>query len=179
MHRHSVRHERGDPADETGFDTFAARRWRELMRASWLLTGDWAAAEDLVQETLPRVWTAWPRVSAADEPDAYVRRMLVNEFLGRRRRRSSAELPVEQIRKQQSADRSVEVDQRLVLAAALRSLPPVKRTVVVLRYFHDLSVVQTAAALGCSTGNVTSQSSRALATLRSSASLDLLTEETI
>ncbi len=158
------------------FEEFAATRWRQLMRAAWLLTGDWAAAEDLAQTTLTRAWTSWARVSAADEPDAYVRRMLMNEYLGQRRRRWRGEIPTD-IRAAQLPEPSVTdptdaAGRRMELVAALAELPPLQRATVVLRYFADLSIEQTAQALGCSAGNVKSQTARALRKLRGSRHLD-------
>ena len=165
---------------EPAFESFVASRWRPLMRAAWLLTGDWASAEDLVQNTLTRAWGAWHQVSAADEPDAYVRRMLSNEFLSGRRRKMSGEVPRGELPEPAGAESSDDdVVRRLVLDRALAALPPVQRAVVVLRFFLDLSVDQTAQALDCSVGNVKSQSSRALAKLRASSDLDQLMEATI
>ena len=155
-------------ADSESFDAFAAGRWRQLLRAGWLLTGDWASAEDLAQATLERTWANWSRVSAADEPEAYVRRILTNEYLSRQRRRGERELPVERLPEQPSPDAGRLADQRVTLLAAMNTLPRLQRAAVVLRYFEDLTVEQTAAALACSVGNVKSQTSRALQKLRTS-----------
>jgi RNA polymerase sigma-70 factor (sigma-E family) len=156
---------------EVEFEQWVATRWRWLLRAGWLLTGDWAGAEDLVQSTLARTWAAWLTVRSADEPDAYVRRMLTNEFLGQRRRRSATETPRETLPDDVSPDRTVDVDRRLALTTALAELPSRQRAAVVLRYFADLSLEQTAAALGCSVGTAKSQTSRGLDRLRGSAHL--------
>lgn len=167
------------PSDvsQRDFESYVAARWRPLLRAAWLLTGNWAAAEDLVQAALARVWTSWPRVCAADEPDAYVRRMLTNQFLGQQRRRSSTELPSAVLPDSLTPDATVHVDQRLALTRALDELAPQQRAAVVLRYFEDLSLEQTATALGCSVGTAKSQTSRALAKLRCSVHLDALLQE--
>ena len=159
-------------ADEREFEAYVARRWRPLLRAGWLLTGNWAAAEDLVQSALAQVWAAWPRVRAADEPDAYVHRMLTNAYLGQQRRRSAGELPSGDVPERAAPDATGEADRRMALISALAELPPQQRAAVVLRYFQDLTLGQTAAALGCSVGNAKSQTSRALAKLRRSPQLD-------
>lgn len=150
------------------FDEFAAARWPSLVRAGWLLTGDWQRAEDLAQSTLERVWRHWGRVTAADDADRYVRRMLVNEH--RRAWRSWRRLvPVADV-----PDRTVDapdVAARDALARALATLTRGQRACVVLRHYLDLSEADTAAALGCSVGTVKSQTSRALARLRESYAL--------
>ena len=138
-----------------------------LVRTATLLTaGDRHSAEDLVQSTLTKLYVAWPAVQRADNRLAYARRALVNAFsderrrLWRRRERPTAEVPD-----------SAGADQRSEpladgLRAALAALPPRMRAAVVLRYFHELSVAETAQALGCSQGSVKSQTSRGLALLR-------------
>lgn len=166
----------GDVA-EREFESYAAAQWRPLLRAAWLLTGDWAAAEDLVQSALAQAWARWALVRAAAERDAYLRRVLMNQFLGQRRRRSSTELPTDVMPESPTQDATSDVLRRMALTCALDELPPRQRAAVVLRYFHDLSLEQTAAALGCSVGTAKSQSSRALAKLRSSVHLDALLEE--
>jgi RNA polymerase sigma-70 factor (sigma-E family) len=168
----------GEVADRE-FEGYVAAHWRSLLRAAWLLTGNWAAAEDLVQSALARVWTSWPRVRAATERDAYVRRVMTNQFLGQQRRRSSSELPSDAMPDSPTPDATADVHRRLVLTRALDELPPHQRAAVVLRYFDDLSLEQTAAALGCSVGTAKSQTSRALAKLRRSAHLDALLQETL
>ena len=148
------------------FESYVAARRRHLRRTAYLLCGDWDRAEDVVQDALTRLYVHWRRASRADDLDAYVRRSLVNAFLaeGRRpwrRERSTETLPVTAY-----ADPSGAVDDRDQLRRALAGLGASQRAVVVLRYWDDLSVEQTADALGCSTGNVKSQASRGLARLR-------------
>jgi DNA-directed RNA polymerase specialized sigma24 family protein len=86
------------------FESYVDGQWRQLLRSAWLLTGNWAAAEDLVQSTLARVWTRWSLVRAVTERDAYVRRILTNQFLGLERLRSSAELPIDVLPETPSPD---------------------------------------------------------------------------
>jgi RNA polymerase sigma-70 factor (sigma-E family) len=150
-----------------GFRDYVAARQRGLLRAAWLMTGDWHAAEDLVQAALVRVWPRWTRVVAAGDPDAYVRRVLVNVYLSARRRRWRGEYPTGALPDPPSgADEFASVDLRDAVARALSALGRRQRAVVVLRYFNDLPEVQVAAVMGCSVGTVKSQSAKALAKLR-------------
>lgn len=161
-----------------GFTEFVTGNGRALLRTAWLLTGDWAAAEDLTQTTLDRVWRRWDRVAAADDPVPYVRRMMVNLHLKARRRRWNGERPVAVLPDRPSDDALATSDVRHSLRAALMTLPPRQRAVIVLRYFCDLTEAQTATELDCSIGTVKSQSSRAMSALRSHPALSgLLTAE--
>ena len=160
-------------AREAEFGEFMAVRWPSLVRLAYGLTGDRWLAEDITQAALATAYAAWWRVRRADDPDAYVRRILVNTSHRRfRRRRVSeqarepADLPDGSV-----ADPSDLIGERSVLLAAVRQLPPRQRAIVLLRYWADLSDAQVADTLGCSPGTVRSQASRALAKLRSSAVL--------
>lgn len=161
------------PANERDFRAFAEARWGALIRAGYLLTGDRGHAEDLAQSTLVSVYSSWSRVSQADNMDAYVHRILVNAHLRRVRRRRIREVYADTPPESGAADHSHDVERRLVLVQALATLPPRQRAVVVLRYWSDLTEAQTAAALGCSVGTVKSQTSKALAKLRSVPGMDL------
>lgn len=155
-----------------GFGEFIAANSRALLRAGWLLTGDWAAAEDLVQTALA---SAWPRWSTIADPSAYVRRVMTTTYLRWQRRRwtgeratgSLPEVPVD----------PQDADSRRVLLDALASLPKQQRAAIVLRYFADLSEADTAAALACSVGAVKSHTSRAVAKLRSFPTVAALLED--
>lgn len=150
---------------DDGFSDYAAARWPSLYRTALLLTGKPAAADDLAQETLVKAYANWHRVRRADSPDAYVRKMLVNHFLGDRRReqrqRAKAHLTL-------VADRvdAVDTADRIDLWAHVTELPPRQRAVVVLRYYEDLSEAEIAATLGISTGTVKSTASHAIKALR-------------
>jgi RNA polymerase sigma-70 factor (sigma-E family) len=148
------------------FRKFASERASPLHRSAYLLCGDWHLAHDLVQETLVKVYQHWPRVRQADNPDAYVRRMLLNEIRGRWRRRDRvvpvAAYPAELA----TPDATDDIARRDRLRQALLTLPLQQRATVVLRYFEGLTQRETAAAMGCSEGTVKSQSSRALSALR-------------
>jgi RNA polymerase sigma-70 factor (sigma-E family) len=137
------------------------------VRTATLLTaGDAHLAEDLVQSTLTKLYVAWPSYRRADNPDGYVRRVLVNALTDERRRwwrrreRPMAEVP------DLAAAEPVSGEVGDGLRAALSQLPPRMRAALVFRYFYDLDVADTADALGCSPGTVKSQTARALERLR-------------
>ncbi len=151
--------------DERAFTEYAQGRVLELRRTAYRLCGDWDQAHDLTQTALIRLYRHWAKVSRADSPDAYVRRILVNVFLDQRqtwwsRKVSSVPEPPDV---PAPADGLVG---RLDLMAALARLAPGQRAVLVLRYWEGLDVVETAQALGCSPGTVKSQTSYAIAALR-------------
>jgi RNA polymerase sigma-70 factor (sigma-E family) len=149
------------------FGAFASSRWPGLVRLAFGLTGDRWLAEDLAQTALARAYVAWRRVSRADDPDAYLRRILINTSHRRFRRRRVAEQPGDL--PDTPVDGPAElVGERTAVLAALRQLPPRQREVIVLRYWADLTDAQIADALGCSPGTVRSQASRALVKLRES-----------
>ncbi|MFG2038340.1 SigE family RNA polymerase sigma factor [Dactylosporangium sp. NPDC048998] len=162
-----------------GFRVYVTARLPALRRVAYLLCGDWHRADDLLSNALVRILQHWPRVSAADDVDAYVRRVLVRTMLNERRRpwrreHSFASVPHEP----RPAAATDLVADRLALSALLAELPPRRRAVLVLRYCCDLSVEETAQELNCSTGTVKSQAARGLATLRERlAAGDALEEE--
>jgi RNA polymerase sigma-70 factor (sigma-E family) len=146
------------------FIEFAAATSPRLRRTAFLLCGDWHTAEDLAQTTLAKVFGSWRRISRQDAADTYATRTLVNTYLADRRRKRVGEVLTDAV-----PERAIQPDTpetRMVLLDALATLPPGARAVVVLRYWSDLSVEQVAALLGCSPGNVKSQSARALDKLR-------------
>jgi len=154
------------------FESFVAARSAALLRTAWLLTGDWALAQDLVQTSLVKAWPRWDRIERQDEPEAYVRRVMVTTYATWWRRRWRNEVPGGTVPDSATVHDPLEsVDQRAALGAALATLSRGQRAVVVLRYFHDLSEADTAAVLGCGVGTVKSQHARALARLRESAAL--------
>jgi RNA polymerase sigma-70 factor (sigma-E family) len=152
----------------TDFEEFAHARTPHLLRSAWLLCGDQHQAEDLVQETLARVYVRWHRRigGGIDNPAAYAQTALVRTFLSDRRRRSSGELPYAEPPDGVRPDRSAETDLQLQVAAALAGLAPADRAVLVLRYLEDRSVSDVASALGVSEGAVRNRSMRALDRLR-------------
>jgi RNA polymerase sigma-70 factor (sigma-E family) len=155
----------GGRRDEEAYVEFAAAMAPRLFRSALMLCGDWHLAEDLVQTTLGRLYVNWHRVVAADSPEAYARGALTKEFLSHRRLRRSHEVAVpdaEGHRTEPAEDRTT----RLVLLDALRALGPLDRAVLVLRYWEDRSVTETAAVLGISEGAVRTRAVRALPKLR-------------
>jgi RNA polymerase sigma-70 factor (sigma-E family) len=156
------------PDRDAEFREFMLGRWPMLVRLAYGLTGDRGHAEDLAQAALARAYAAWGRVRRAEDPDAYVRRILINLNNRRFRRQRIDERSSEVLPEPAVADATGQADQRSDLLAALRDLPPRQRAVVVLRYWDGLTEAQAAAVLGCSVGNVKSQASRALAKLRTS-----------
>lgn len=155
--------------DDTGRESFTAwvqSRAVRLHRTAYLLCGDWHVAQDLVQESLARTALAWRRIENMDDPDAYVRRVLVNQARQRWRLRRTHELPTGSLPEVGIPDGAQARAEREVLVQALQALPRRQRAVVVLRYFEQLSVAETAQALECSPGTVKSQTARALTALR-------------
>jgi RNA polymerase sigma-70 factor (sigma-E family) len=159
-----------EPADEE-FREFMHGRWPSMVRLAYGLTGDQGHAEDLVQTAFARTYASWPRVRRAGNPDAYLRQIVINENRNRFRKRRVTERLTGQLPEPGSADTTGDHDERLALIAALRTLGPRQRAVVVLRYWAGLTETETAAALGCSVGTVKSQAARALASLRKSTEL--------
>jgi len=155
--------------DRESFDEFVATRSTRLLRTAYLLTHDRALAEDLVQTSLAKAWFAWARIEG--QPDAYVRRVMVNTYSSWWRRRwngeeATAELPERGVGSGHPPADDVRVDDRTDLWRALARLPRRQRAVVVLRFYEDLSEAETAEIMQCSVGTVKSQASRALAKLR-------------
>jgi len=148
------------------FEQYVAVRRRSLRRTAFLLCGDWDRAEDVVQDTLARLFVHWRRASGAGNVDEYVRRMLVNAFRSEGRRPWRRERASETLPEQSYDDPAATTDSREALLGALAQLGPSQRAIVVLRYWDDLSIEETAAVLDCSTGNVKSQAARGLAHLR-------------
>jgi RNA polymerase sigma-70 factor (sigma-E family) len=151
---------------EPGFEEWVAARGPRLLRVAWLLTGDAHLAEDLLQTVLARTWPKWGRI-AGENPEAYVRKALVHTHASWWRRRWRGEVPHGDLPEQAAAGDPFEgVELEQALGMAVRALPLRQRAVVVLRYFEDLTVTETAEVLGCSEGTVKSQASKALRSLR-------------
>jgi RNA polymerase sigma-70 factor (sigma-E family) len=157
-----------DVADEE-FDQFMRGRWPAMVRLGYALTGDAGLAEDLAQAAFARAYASWGRVRRAGDPDAYVRRIVINANRSRLRRRRVTEELHADLADNPAAELQAPSQELGGLLDALNRLGPRQRAVVVLRYWLDLSEADTAAALNCSVGTVKSQASRALATLRATA----------
>lgn len=150
------------------FADFFHASWRRLYPATFAIAGDAQLAEDALQAAFSKAYAAWPKVSAAISPLAYVRRIAVNEVLAVRRRAwFRSERPTAVLDEDRSArgheDGVVEHDS---MWRAVCGLPPRQRAIVVLRYYEDLDEAQIAEVLGCSRGTVKSQASSALTNLR-------------
>lgn len=156
-------------AEEQAYTEYVGARLPALRRVAYLLCGDAHRADDVVQVTITKLYTHWRRVSGMANLDAYVRAMLVRTFLSEQRvgwaRRirlvgAPSEAPVV------AAPPGPDVETRTVVRAALTRVPPRARAVLVLRFLMDLPVAEVAQLLGCSEGNVKSQTSLGLGTLR-------------
>ncbi|MEU0003584.1 SigE family RNA polymerase sigma factor [Streptomyces sp. NPDC006314] len=161
----------GKKARSEEFQSFMVGRWPRLMRTAFLLTGEQHAAEDLVQSTLEQVYVAWRRVGGADDPEAYVRRVMINAHARKHRRRLKEFLApkddsglVHEVA--DTGDRIAQADDRSALLKALAQLPVRQREAVVLRYWEDLTETQAAEAMGCSVGTVKSNAAKGIAKLR-------------
>lgn len=150
-----------------GFREFVAARGPALSRAAFMLTGSHSAAEDLLQEALAKTAAHWRRVEAGGHPEAYVRKVMLNQLRSWLRRRHHIEVPIDTVAEQPGdPDIAHRAAQRLTLVRALATLPPRQRAVLFLRFYEDLSEAATAQQLGCSIGTVKRHAHDALATLR-------------
>jgi RNA polymerase sigma-70 factor (sigma-E family) len=161
-----------------GFAQFVEARERALQRTAYLLTGDWALAEDLVQTALARAWPRWERITRSDDPEIYVRKVLVNTWTTWSRRRWRGEKPSAAVPDTAAAgDVAEEVTVRVGLRRALGSLTPRQRAVLVLRVYDDLPEAQVAHLMNCAVGTVKATMSQALAKLRENPQLAELIEQ--
>jgi RNA polymerase sigma-70 factor (sigma-E family) len=150
-----------------GSAKFVRTNTTTLLHTAYLLTGSATEAEDLVQDTLTRLFPKWAKVQTADVPLAYVRRCVANNFVNVRRARSSTEVAVEFLPEREDGyDAPTALADRDEIWHMLATLPARQRAALVLRYFHDLPDGQIADALGCRVGTVRSAISRGLTTLR-------------
>jgi RNA polymerase sigma-70 factor (sigma-E family) len=150
-----------------GFAQFVEARERALQRTAWLLTGDWALAEDLVQTALARSWPRWERIRRRDNPEIYVRRVMINTWSTWQRRKWRGEHASQAVPETPAlGDLAAEVAMRVAVRQALDALTDRQRAVLVLRVFDDLSEAQVAQVLDCAIGTVKSTMSQALAKLR-------------
>ena len=140
--------------DEDDFAGFVRGQSGALFRTAYLLTGDYQRAEDLLLDTLARVYQRWSRISSTAEPDGYARSVLVSRATSRRRRRSSAELPPLSADAFEDPEHAERVAVSRTVWNAVLSLPPRQRAVVVLRCYDDLSEAEAAETLGLAPGTV-------------------------
>lgn len=147
------------------FEEFAAARLPAMLRYAMLLCGEREEARDIVQEVLTRALVKWGRIARTEEPYAYVRRMVTNEFLSRRRRRRTRMVPLTDA-DHPPAPPPPEPETGDHMWQLLAGLPRQQRAVLVLRYYEDLTDEEIADALHCRAGTVRAYAARALATLR-------------
>jgi RNA polymerase sigma-70 factor (sigma-E family) len=148
------------------FDAYVVASGPRLKRLAFLLTGDLVTAEDLLQSAYAKVLPRWARVRTYDDPDAYMRRVMVNTRTSTWRRLRGREVLTPDLPELVGADPTVAYAEGEDLRRALLSLPAKQRAAVVLRYYCDLSGAETAAVMGTSIGTVKSQTSRGLSRLR-------------
>jgi RNA polymerase sigma-70 factor (sigma-E family) len=146
------------------FVEFATAAAPQLRRTAFLLCGNWHTAEDLTQATLTKMFVSWRRIRQREAVFAYASRTLVNTYIADKRTKRSGEFVTDTV--PELFAEAIGPETRMVVMAALATLPPRARAVVVLRYWADMSVEEVATVLGCSTGTVKSQASRAMDKLR-------------
>jgi RNA polymerase sigma-70 factor (sigma-E family) len=154
------------------FEQFARERLPAIVVFAAVLTGDRAQAEDVVQDALIRAHARWPKISALEHPDRYLRKMVVNQFLSARRRSwrlvpsgTGADL-ADRRSPDYVTDHAADQAERDALLAELGKLPARQRAVLVLRYYEGLTDTEIADVLGCRPGTIRGYASRALAALR-------------
>jgi RNA polymerase sigma-70 factor (sigma-E family) len=151
--------------EEAGYRDYVTARMEVLRRTGYLLCRDWHLADDLVSITIAKLYRHWPRARRMEHLDAYVRRILVRTWLDEKGRAWRREQPAETLPEVPVLP-SADVVERMGLLELLDALPPRRRAAVVLRYYCDLSVEETAEILECAPGTVKSQTARGLDTLR-------------
>jgi len=156
-------------SDEAAYREYVTLRMDVLRRTAYLLCHDWHTADDLVATTLARLYDRWRRAQQAEHFDAYVRAMLVNVYLDERRRPWRREVSTDRVPETAAVAPPVAGEHEDLLAL-VRALPKRRRAVLVLRFYLDHSVEETAEMLGISTGTVKSQTARGLETLRAAIS---------
>jgi RNA polymerase sigma-70 factor (sigma-E family) len=152
--------------DSEEFTSFVVASQPRLRRTAYLMCGDWQLASDYVQEALLRVYRHWPKLQRDGRGFSYARKALVSVVIDDKRRRSSSEVPVAEVADRASTDATSSSAERDLLSRCLAQVPSRQRACLVLRYFDDLSVSDTAVVLGCSEGTVKSQTARGLVTLQ-------------
>ena len=157
----------GESERVESFDEAVRSNERRLLRLALMLSGGAHSAEDLVQTVLARAHRRWDRIGALEHPEAYLRTMVVNEFLSWRRVLRNREQPLAELPERPAAeDISLRQAQRDAAWRMLAKLPRQQRAVLVLRFYEDLPDDEIAAVLGCSASTVRSNAARGLASLR-------------
>jgi RNA polymerase sigma-70 factor (sigma-E family) len=157
--------------DDPAFRDYVRERSRALLRTAYLLTGNRADAEDLVQSALAKTYLAWDRIEDRGALDGYVRRAMVNTHISWWRRRRVEEYPTDEVPDQVVADHAMSSDIQEAVRRAVDRLPQRMRAAVTLRFYEDMTEAEIAEVLGVSLGTVKSTVSRAVAKLRIDAEL--------
>jgi RNA polymerase sigma-70 factor (sigma-E family) len=152
--------------DAEEFTSFVLSAQPSLRRTAFLMCGDWQLASDYVQEAFIRVYRHWPRLRGEAEARAYARKAVVSAVIDAKRRRSSTEVPVDEVRDVGGPDDAERSADRELLARCLAQVPARQRACLVLRYYDDLSVSEVATVLAISEGTVKSQTARGLDALQ-------------
>ena len=157
---------------DDAFREFVINESAGLLRTGWMLTGERALAEDLLQTALAKTWPHWARISRDGTPTAYVRTVMVRTYASWSGRRWTGELPAEELPERPAEDGAFgAADERDRLTRALAELPRRQRAVIIMRYYLDMSEQQAAEALGCSVGTVKTQATRGLSRLRTTSTV--------
>jgi len=152
------------------FQEFVAARGPALLRTAYLLTGDQQLSEDLVQTSLEKALRHWSKIKVSAATEGYVRRIMYRENISFWRQRRSREVPMAELPdERESADLADAAGDRLAMRAALSRLGPRQRTVLVLRFYEDLTEAQVAREMGVALGTIKSQTAKALDQLRRTA----------
>ncbi len=155
---------RGKHSSDVTFDEYLSHRLAALLRYATVVTCDPHLAEDVVQEVLARAQLRWQKISRLDMPEAYLKRMVLNEFLSWRRRRSAMHVPL--AREPDAPDPAEAISSRDALLRQIAMLPPQQRAVLALGFYEGMTDAEIATFLDCSESTVRSHRSRALSTLR-------------
>jgi RNA polymerase sigma-70 factor (sigma-E family) len=156
---------------EPDFREYVRTRTRALLRTAYILTGNLADAEDLVQSALAKTYVAWDRIADRGAIDGYVRRAIVNTHISWWRRRRLREYPTDEVPDQAVADHATSSDLQETIRQAIDRLPQRMRAAIMLRYYDDMTEAEVAEVLGVSLGTVKSTVARAVAKLRIDADL--------
>lgn len=156
----------GRGATESSFDAWVEARFARLVRFAYLVTGSQHAADDAVQTALAQACARWSRVSRTDDPDVYVRRMVVNAHVSAWRRGGRRELSVAEVRDRAVGDHADDVARDDAVWRVCAALPPQQRAAVVLRFYEDLDYPEIARVLDVAEATVRSHVHRGLAALR-------------
>ena len=155
-----------DGAEGRAFDEFVAMSSPRLLRAAYLMCGDWGHAEDVLQDALVKTWLRWSKLEHQSAAEAYTRMVLLRIVLRASKRRWNGERSTGELPDHAGTDDHARYDEHDRVLRALSALPVRVRAMVVLRFFEDMTEAQIATALDCPVGTVKSGLSRGLAVLR-------------